>query len=449
MKIRQLCIFVVNVPIKPNYYNFCLLVLFIAVFYIPVYGQYEYKEAETYKLYLENSANLYAQQFDKNIRKQYSDVISVKNNELIDRLTAGNFLFDTLARPYLNSIFSHILLSNSLNSAHYHFFIDRTSEVNAYSFEDGTIVCNLGLLAGMENESQLAMVFCHEIAHYLLMHSNNAIVNRLTKYNSREFLAKIKQIKTQEYNTKKQLESLLMTDVFDRSRHSRLQERAADSLGMILFSKTRYSGKTIPHIFDFLKSATALTNAITIQSFFDKEKFKVDDLAEILLVKRMRFGTAEKKEIADSLKTHPDCDKRKKEMQEFFMLKPKPGEDFITGSLEKLNNVKKLALFEEAKYAKDNGNLGLYLYHLIQNDALFPANRQIKSEIYNTLTSLYKHQQSHTFQEVVHPSYIPENENDQYAALLKILDNLNLKQLDELVKTYYTNNNVFITIAKN
>ena len=434
---------------KPGYYNFYLVILFVIVCPIAVYGQYEYKNVDDYKLYLQKNTTQNTQQLDRKIQKQYSDIIGEKNNELIERLKAKDFLFDTVACPYLSSIFNHVLLSNSLDRNRFHFFIDRTFDVNAYSFEDGTVVCNLGLLAGMQNESQLAMVFCHEIGHYLLMHSNKSIISRLNKYNSHEFLAQVKQIKKQEYNTKKQLENLLLTDVFDRSRHSRGQEKAADSLGMILFSNTKYSATTVPAIFDYLKSAEGLSNAVTIQSFLDKEKITMDDFSAAAPPKRMHFGTAEKKEIKDSLKTHPDCDKRKLEMQSFFKLNPEPGIDFITGSKQDLGKIKKYALFEEAKYSRDKSNLGLYLYQLIQNDAIFPADKYIKSEIYNTLKLLYTHHKTHTFHEVVNAMYIPENDKDQYATLLRLLDSLSLEKLDEIANTYYTNNNSFITIAKN
>ncbi|WP_295795020.1 M48 family metallopeptidase [Mucilaginibacter sp.] len=432
-----------------NYYNFYLFVFFIIVAPATVCGQYEYKNVDSYKSFLQKNTIQNTLQLDKKIQKQYSNIIDEKNNELIDRLKSKDFLFDTVAYPYLNSIFNHVLLSNSLDKNQFHFFIDRTFDVNAYSFEDGTVVCNLGLLGGMENESQLAMVFCHEIGHYLLMHSNISIISKLNRYNSHEFLTQIKQIKKQEYNTKKQLENLLLTDVFDRSRHSRGQEKAADSLGMILFSNTKYGAKTVPAIFDYLNSAEGLPNAITIQSFLDKEKITIDDFSVAAPPKRIHFGTTEKKGIIDSLKTHPDCDKRKLQMQSFFGLNPKPGVDFITGSKQDLEKIKKYALFEEARYSKDKGNLGLYLYQLIQIDAMFPADKYTKSWIYNTLTSLYTHHKAHTFHEVVNAVYIPKNDKDQYATLLKLLDNLSLEKLDEIINAYYANNNSFIRITKN
>ena len=46
------------------------------------------------------------------------------------------------------------------------FYILRRSDVNAYSYANGMIVVTTGLLAQLQNESELAFILAHEIAHY-------------------------------------------------------------------------------------------------------------------------------------------------------------------------------------------------------------------------------------------------------------------------------------------
>jgi hypothetical protein len=409
---------------------------------------YAYKNIKGYTAFLQKISEENALFLNKKTQKTYREFINEKNTELIKRLNEKGFLFDTIAYPYLNSIFNHILEKNSLDKNRFHFFVDRTSIVNAYSYEDGTIVCNLGLVGLMENESQLAMVFCHELGHVLLRHVNTALVRQLEKYNSPEFLEQLKHIEKQKYNTKKQLENLLVNDVFDRRKHSRSQESAADSLGMLLFSNTSYSAQTIPTIFNFLDSAVTKTTTCTIHAFFEQEKIGLDE-NWLKPEKKMSFGAAEKKEITDSLKTHPDCAKRKIAMESFFWSRPKPGIDFLVGNTQKLTQVKKVALFDEAEYSKDLDNLGLYLYQLIQNNSVFPSNAYIKTATYSTMLSLVKHFKAHTLYEVVNNQYVSSYDNDQYAVLLKLLDNLSLENLNEITNTYYQNNKLLITISKN
>lgn len=410
-------------------------------------SDYTYQNIDVYKAFLEKTASENTTLLDKKIRKQYSKIIIGKNTELIKQLNEKEFLFDQTTYPYLNSIFNHVLKKNSLDKNQFHFFVDRTTSVNAYSYEDGTIVCDLGLVSIMENESQIAMVFCHELGHYLLKHVNTAIAKQLEKYNSPEFLAHVKEIQKQKYNTRVQLEGLLINDVFDRRKHSRSQERAADSLSMILFRNTGYNCKTVSRVFDLLDSADSKTTVCTIQNFFKQERISVNE-NWLKPAKKMSFGTPEKKEIIDSLKTHPDCTQRKIVMQSFFDKNPKPGADFLTGNFKKLSDVKKAALFDEAAYSKDNDNLGFYFYRLIQNNARFPSNTYIKTEIFGTLLSICKHNKSHTLYTVVSSQYIPEDDKDEYAKLLKLFDSTSLKEMTEITNTYYQNNKSLITASE-
>ena len=407
---------------------------------------YNYSGLIAYKAFLEKTEENNASRLEKKIQKQYDKIIAEKNTDIIKQLREKEFLFDDTVYPYLQNIFNHILETNSLDKNQFHFFVDRTSAVNAYSYEDGTIVCNLGLLSIMENESQITMVLCHEFGHYLLNHVNTAIIKQLTRYNSPEFLSLVNKIKRQKYNTKTQLEDLLTVDVFDRSKHSRTQERAADSLGMLLFRNTGYNCKTVSRVFDLLDSSDNKIAVCPIQHFLKQQGISADD-DWFTPVKKMSFGAAIKKETADSLKTHPDCAQRKITMQQHFDKNPKAGTDFLISNAQNLAAIKKIAFFNEATYSKDKDNLGFYFYQLIQNNALFPSDNCIKTEIFETLSSICKHQKAHTLYMVVGSQYIPENENDEYAKLLKLLDSISLKKMIEITNTYYQNNKSLITAS--
>jgi hypothetical protein len=409
-------------------------------------NNYSYTDLNSYKSYLDNTAASNTGKLDKKIQKDYKKIIADKNTALIKQLSEKGFLFDANAYPYLSTIFNQILEKNGLDKSQFHFFIDRSPEVNAYSYEDGTVVCNLGLVSIMENESQIAMVFCHELGHCLLKHSNNAIVKQLEKYNSPEFIAKVKAIKRQNYNVNKQLEGLLMTDFFDRSKHTRSQEWAADSMGMVLFRNTLYGGKNVARLFDLLDSSETKTTTCTIHAFFKNEKMDLD-AKWFSPAKRMSFG-APKKEMIDSLKTHPDCSTRKKAMKALFDKQPKAGADFLLGGPQILADVKKIALFDEASYAKEKENYAYYLYQLIQNDTTFPSDSMIRTSIFDALVAICKNQKSHTLYKIAPTPYNTDDEQDEYAKLLRLLDNINLKDMIAITDIYYTNNKPIIIASK-
>ncbi len=410
-------------------------------------NNYAYHDINNYKTFLDNTAAANTTPLDEKIRKEYSKIITDKNKALIKQLNENGFLFDDRAYPYLRTIFDQILEKNSLDKSRFHFFVDRSSEVNAYSYEDGTVVCNLGLVSIMENESQIAMIFCHELGHCLLKHSNNAIVKQLEKYNSPEFIAKVKAIKRQNYNVNKQLEGLLITDFFDRTKHTRSQEWAADSMGMVLFRNTKYSGKNVSRLFDLLDSSENKTTPCTMHTFFKNEKMDLD--AEWFNpAKRLKFGAPAKKEHLDSLKTHPDCSTRKTVMQASFDQHPKPGVDFLLGGPRILADVRKISLFDEAAYAKEKENYAYYLYQLIQNDEIYHSDGEIKTSIFDALVTISKNQKSHTLYAIVPSPYNTDDEQDEYAKLLKILDNISLKNVIAVTDIYYNNNKALITASK-
>ncbi|MDB5121948.1 MAG: Peptidase family [Mucilaginibacter sp.] len=409
------------------------------------FKNHTYQNLTAYISFLSKTADDNTALLDKKLQKEYRGIIAEKNTDLIKELNDKQFLFDTEVAPYLNSIFNHVLEKNGLDKNQFHFFVNRTAGVNAYTYEEGTIVCNLGLLNIMENESQLAMVFCHELGHYLLKHANSSIISQLEIYHSPEFLAKVRSIKKQAYSSRKQLEELYKSDVFDRRKHNRSQERAADSLGIVLFENTFYSGAQVSHIFDLLAAAEGSPAMGTLTSFFKQENITIDE-EWLKPAKKMSFGTI-KQEIVDSLKTHPDCAVRKVMMQACFDKNPKHGQDFLIGNAKKLSDIKKTALFDEAAFSKENDNLSYYFYQLIQGDAMFPANAYIKSEIFATLVSLCRHQKEHTLYTVVSNQYIPEDNRDEYALMLKMFDSIDLATLTDIAAKYYTNNKPFITAS--
>lgn len=408
-------------------------------------GLVTFAKLDEYKLFLENVTKKNSENLDRKIKKEYNEIISEKNNSLITELNEHNFLFDSAITKYLGSIFDYIIERNNLDKNKFHFLVHRSAEANAYTYEDGTIICNLGILNIVETESQVAMIFCHELAHYLLNHANNAIIKSIERFNSDEFLSEVKEIKKEKYNTKKKLEELLVTDLFNRRRHKRSQELSADSLGMLLLSKTGYSNSSIPRLFDLLDSCESIVTKSTIRAFCNRENININD-NWFITQKKMSFGVAEKKEIKDTLKTHPDCAIRKIYAQDFFNKNPKTGTDFILATDMQTNVIKKQSIYEQANYSKEKERLSYYLYQLIQNDALFLSDKYIKTEICKLWVTFCYKLKNHTLSFVTDKPYTTENEKDEYARLLKLLDNADLKTMKEITLGYYNKNKEFILL---
>lgn len=403
------------------------------------------ENTKNYKQFLDNIEKANADKYDKKIRKEYTEIISDKNESLINSLKDDNFLFDGEIYDYLHAVFNEILKKNSLPENQFHFFVNRSPEVNAYTYEDGTIVCNIGLLGIIETENQLAMVLCHELAHYLLDHTNTEIVKSIERFNSPELLAQVKEIKKEKYNTKKQLESLLMTDLFNNRKHNRFQESSADSLGLILFKNTAYGDNAVARLFDLLDAADSIITKTGIKDFCKQENIAADE-KWFTIKKKMSFGEAPKKEMLDTLKTHPDCRLRKLRTEAYFSKNPKAGSSFIIADANRIKEIKKTAAFEVADYSNDKERLSLYLYQLIQNDAAFPGTPYIKTEICKTLINFCVRLKKHSLAAVIDVPYTTENPKDEYAKLLRMIDGCDLGKMKELILSYYEKNKAAITL---
>ncbi len=127
---------------------------------------------------------------------------------------------------------------------------------------EGTIVFNIGLFTKLQNESQVAFVLCHEIAHYHLRHSQNSIERYVNTINSKEYQEELRRIVKSQYQKGKQLETLARSVTFNNRRHTREHESSADSMALELFRNTPF------------KTEEAL-NCLTLLDSIDRDKYNV------------------------------------------------------------------------------------------------------------------------------------------------------------------------------
>lgn len=72
--------------------------------------------------------------------------------------------------------------------------LSRNPEANAHAVGNGTILLNIGLLPMLENDSQLAFILCHELAHVQCRHMETSIHERLSTIHDREIKREVRRI---------------------------------------------------------------------------------------------------------------------------------------------------------------------------------------------------------------------------------------------------------------
>lgn len=172
--------------------------------------------------------NVIAAKGKKNKEVKFKDekaFLLESNFAITDLLRGGRILFNSPINDYINKVVDKLLESNPKLSKEIKVYVVQSSSVNAFTFSDGKIFINIGLLAHVGSEAQLAFILAHEISHYVKGHSFNIFVER-------------KKIEkgVNEY------EGLDEADkVFASNSYNKEQETEADAEALKLFAKTQYS----------------------------------------------------------------------------------------------------------------------------------------------------------------------------------------------------------------
>ena len=95
-------------------------------------------------------------------RKEFSTTTSFTLREIF---LSGSIYYNDPCTPYVREVTEN-LLETLQSGKNVSVFVGRFVSPNAAIWQDGTLIVNVGLLAKLENEAQLAFVLAHEIAHY-------------------------------------------------------------------------------------------------------------------------------------------------------------------------------------------------------------------------------------------------------------------------------------------
>jgi hypothetical protein len=171
----------------------------------------------------------------------------------------------------------------------------------------------MGLFTRLHNEGEVIFILCHEISHYVLLHSEHHMQQYVAILNSQEIREAIRSIKKSEYQKGQQFESLTKGLAFNSRRHSRDHESQADSMSVELMRHTSYK---VSDALAALELLDTIDNDPLNMSVYLPEVFKSPEYPFkkkwIAYDQGLLGGHAvlKKETMSDSMKTHPDCQKR-------------------------------------------------------------------------------------------------------------------------------------------
>lgn len=86
----------------------------------------------------------------------------------------GSLINDELVADYIQNLGFRLASNSPEHGRDYHFYVINANDINAFAGPNATIGVNRGLILATKNESQLASVMAHEIAHVTQKHLTRA-----------------------------------------------------------------------------------------------------------------------------------------------------------------------------------------------------------------------------------------------------------------------------------
>lgn len=364
-------------------------------------------------------------------REHYKKVVKEASDDVYNSIRYSALL-DPVVEPFVQQVFARIIKANpQLPAAR--LVLTRNPEPNAHAVGNGTVMLNLGLLPRLENESQLAFILCHELAHVACRHMESGLQERLTALHSKELKREFQRIINSEYNIGSQIKALALGFSLNNNYHHRRFERQADSLGYVLLTRTSYDAPQAYRALELLDTIDEPENTapLALPAYFSCADFPRNfgsapaKPASIFTVKATEKTILE---ITDTLKSHPDCAKRMRYVQVLAHGQVAKGPQ--PASSPDFARIRSLSRLEIVQSWFDYDCYDHALFEALQLLPQQPNSPFLRSVVMLSLFELRQHLQDHTYTEVV--SNISTHQPANFNGLLRTLYDLHYEDFTAL-----------------
>lgn len=237
----------------------------------------------------------------------------------------GRILYGTPLNDYVNTIADTLLKDDLVLRSKIHIYIAKSPVVNAYATLNGIIIVNLGMIAQVSNESELAFILAHEIAHVAEKHA----------------------LQYQDYKDTLSDKDYLNYYVKTQTR-SRQQELEADKIALNrYFSKTNYSYEVMDGVFDVLQYSDLPFDEVPFpKSLVETDFYQFPSNYYLTNVAPIN----NRADMVDTLFTHPNIEKRRSAVHGYLVGRSNDGRSVFLQSEQLFNEMRELARFECINY---------------------------------------------------------------------------------------------------
>ncbi|MBO4281701.1 MAG: M48 family metallopeptidase [Bacteroidales bacterium] len=302
-------------------------------------------------------------------------------------MASGRVLYGDPLTQMVEKVADRLLANEPELRSQLRFYTIKSSDVNAFCTGQGMIFVNVGLIAQLQDESQLAYVLAHEIVHYVRKHNLEIL--------TRDHRKDAKRSEDEDVWESDQTLRLLLR----YHQRSHAMETEADTIGLARFYLTAGYSTDLDGVFDVLQYSALPFDEIPFDTtYFNTAHYKIPHDCFLDSIKAI----SARDDYDDSKSSHPNIQKRRTLVQEQLKQLPSGGKSYIVTSEEEFDRLRTLARFEcirmdliDAEYA--NAFYSCYLLQQSMPDNLFLEKSRLQA--------LYAISKYKTYQSV--NNYIP------------------------------------------
>jgi hypothetical protein len=375
---------------------------------------------------------------EKLTKKEREDFRYATNDALREIFANGDIYFNDPLTDYVRLI-GHQLTANTAYEDKIEFYVSKSSEMNATSWQTGTIIVNIGLISQLENEAQLAFVLAHEIAHFNNQHPYKQYAQYIKSnrtVNSSELAKQFSQ--DIDYNLKYEIEadSIALKTV---KKFGYDLDEIQNALRLLL----HFEPKEVPPFTDFLSSDIYQLEPTKLCTFQQYRSFKRSNNSSV--------GHFSNSHIQTRLRSVNKLINKDDPL--LFALKTVKDGRF-TFERYLFDNAKYMAHFEVVYQSFSDANYLRSTFEALILLHQFPDNQYLKVKVAENFYYINYYNQKGILNKIYFDS--GKIQNDDYAQLYCLINNLPKDELEQLIYgfiqesyiDYPTNETMLITMAK-
>lgn len=376
------------------------------------------------------------QKIDSKYKKKLEKIYDEKFDYIVSNIDSSDFYFDDTINFYFQNILKNIQQANPiLNKPEIKLYVSRATYPNASCLGEGSLIFNIGLLRYLKNESQIAFIICHEFAHYTQNHVMKATTEYLENLYSKETQTKLKEIKYSQFGTYTKAQEFTKAYVFDSRKHGRLHESEADSIAFLYLKNTKYDENEALTALALLDSTDTekYRDSIQLNTFFDFKEFPFKNSWIAEEKKFVFFKDTVSEMEKDSLKTHPDCQKRVENLLKMKTISNESKSKYLQ-PISLFNKIVDYSDFECIENRLKYKNIDGAFYLTLKLIKKYPKNNYLQKTVLTCFDKLIIGLKNHNLNEYIDlPS--PFQEGD-YKVIVRFLNNIRISEAEKLKETY-------------